>query len=136
MKQKFISLGFNILPYVEALSTCSKTHVGAILFRDDRIIAIGYNGTPTNWEHCCDNPELHLTYDVHAEANIIAFCAKNGIVTEDTILFTNITPCTECAKLIVQAGIKEVYCREMYHRDQIGYNILLQSNILVHFMGD
>ena len=136
MKGKFLDFGKEVLASVEKLSTCYKTHVGAVLFKDTRIIAIGYNGTPAGWEHCKDKHDLHLTYDVHAEANVIAFCAKHGIQTNETIMFVSKSPCRECAKLIVQAGITTVWIKEVYENDIIGLEILARSGIDYYIFGE
>jgi dCMP deaminase len=121
----------NVLREVSTLSTCYKTKVGCLLVRDSRIIAIGYNGTPKNWDHCEYDNSLHKTYEIHSEQNVVAFAAKNGINTNNAELWTEYSPCGECAKLIVAAGIKKVYYRTLYSNDTLGVEILKKSNISI-----
>lgn len=114
------------------LSTCQSKHVGAILVKDNRIIASGYNGVTSKQVHCEDmqfnsREEHHLwstNNELHAEQNIIAFCARNNIQTQDTILYLTLSPCIHCAKLIVAAGIKEVQFKELYDLDTSGIDFL------------
>ncbi len=136
MKEKFIKLGLEVLGSVEELSTCYKTKVGAVLFKEERILAIGYNGTPPNWAHCEDDNSLHKIFEVHAEANLIAFCAKHGISTLGTTMFVTYTPCAECAKLLVQAGVTEVFCKRIYANDVIGIEILKSSGIKLSVLAE
>ncbi len=106
---------FNTIARVVALrSTCPRAKVGAILVRDNRIVAQGYNGAPAGMAHCTEagcipGPDGGCLRVVHAEANLISFAAKNGgRGTQGTTLYTVMAPCLECAKLIINSGIKEV----------------------------
>jgi dCMP deaminase len=109
---------FNDIVYLVSLrSTCPKKKVGAILIKDNRIIAMGYNGVLPNMDHSKGIDEDGITHTVHAEANIIAFCAKEGIPTKGTTLMTTLSPCEKCAELIIQSGIKEVIFLEQYRID-------------------
>lgn len=109
--------------------TCSRLSVGAVLSRDGRIIAMGYNGAPSGVEHCnhsLNEPqhEACLTA-VHAEANAIAFAAKHGVATEDSHLHVTHMPCLKCAQLVINAGVAKVtYLHE--YRDPSGI-VLLES---------
>jgi dCMP deaminase len=103
-------------------SYCKRLQVGCIIVKDKRIISIGYNGMPDGWENCCEvevdgmlksRPEV-----LHAEANAIAKLAKTTGGAEGSSLFCSHAPCLPCAKLIYQAGIKEVYYHEIRKRDQ------------------
>jgi len=106
--------------------TCGRRQVGCCLTIDGRVIASGYNGTLPGSHHCsllepksertCD-PTLHCTDAVHAEANMIAYCAKHGIATKDSILYTTSFPCKKCAELVIQAGIITVYYDRGYHKE-------------------
>lgn len=98
-------------------STCLRNQVGAVLARRGRIISTGYNGTPSNMPHCnardC-GPDHACTKTVHAEANAIAFAARYGIETEGATLYTQVSPCNDCAKLIINAGIYRVVYTDNY----------------------
>ena len=114
------------------LSHAQRLHVGAIVVKDDRIISIGYNGMPSGWSNVCENhigntkPEV-----IHAEANAIAKLAKSNESGNNSVAFITHAPCMECAKLLVQSGIIEVYYLQEY-RDTSGLNFLDQSNVKVH----
>lgn len=98
-------------------ATCERGKVGAVLVRDKRIIASGYNGPPFGQPHCQDNHcdiTKPCTHSIHAEANLIAYCAKHGISTSGAILIVTTVPCKKCSELIIQAGIKRVVYESDY----------------------
>ena len=110
-----------------------RSKVGAILVCDNHIIAEGWNGRVKSQDNCCEITNLDGTLTtrkdvVHAEVNIIYFCAKHGIKTDGTVLYITLSPCATCALAIIQAGIKKVYYHEAY-RDDTGVNILKDSGI-------
>lgn len=111
------------------LSHAKRTKVGAILVKDNTIIADGYNGTPQGFENDCED-EQNTTkwYVLHAEANAILKVARSTQSSEDSTLYVTLSPCKECAKLIVQAGIKRVLYISEY-RDTTGVEFLQQSGI-------
>lgn len=111
-------------------SSCMKKAVGAVLVRDNRIIACGYNGVLSKEQHSKGLAADGTTHTVHAEVNIIAFCAKYGIPTADTVLYTTLSPCEKCAEMIIQAGITQVIYIEEY-RDDTGLNKLRENDILI-----
>lgn len=111
-------------------STCPKKSVGAVLVKDKRIIAIGYNGVLPKEKHENGMDEQGNTHTVHAEVNIIAFCAKQGIPTDGTVLYTTLSPCIKCAELIIQSGIQHVVYHEEY-RDYNGVEKLLENDITI-----
>lgn len=111
-------------------SSCPKKSVGAVLVRENRIIATGYNGVLPHEKHSMGMDSEGVTHTVHAEANIIAFCAKNGISTDGTTLYVTLSPCVKCAELIIQAGIKEVIYIEEY-RDEAGIKKLIDNDIRI-----
>jgi len=101
-------------------STCGRLHVGAVLVKDERIISIGWNGTLPGKIHCenlfakkkltlATHHEWSLKNELHAEMNLLMFCAKNGIKTKGCEVFITVSPCMLCTKLIIAAGIKKVY---------------------------
>lgn len=128
------------------LSKAKRLQVGALLLKEDRIISIGYNGMPSGMDNTCEDliaipviidghavlkrelktkPEL-----VHAEMNAIAFAAKNGVATEGCTMVLTHSPCFECSKLIVQAGIKEIYYETEYRLTE-SLDFLRKLNIKV-----
>ena len=108
--------------------TCSRAHVGAVVARNGRIISTGYNGAPAGLPHCAHTcacapagglapnvdhwpscPAVQpCTISVHAEANAIAFAARAGVATEGTDMYVTMSPCVQCARLIINAGIARV----------------------------
>lgn len=118
---------------VSQRSTCPKKQVGSVLIKDGRTIAISYNGVlPGEDPMVGYNEETGETATVHAEANLIAFCAKNGIATEGCTLWVTMTPCIKCAELIIQSGIERVICLEAY-RDPKGAEKLVKHGIQVDY---
>jgi dCMP deaminase len=111
-------------------STCPKKHVGAVLLLDNRIIATGYNGVLPNYDHNKSMDENGVTHTVHAEANLIGFCAKNGIKTDGAVLYVTLSPCEKCAELLIQSGIKTVVYLEEY-RDITGLYKLNNNEVEV-----
>lgn len=114
-------------------STCGRLQVGAVITDLGRIIATGYNGPPAGFEHCaeygCDVLKV-CTRTVHAEANAIAFAARFGIRTNGAFMYGTDSPCMDCAKLIIQAGIRLfVYYRE--YRDTAPIELMRDAGINV-----
>jgi dCMP deaminase len=114
-------------------STCGRLQVGAVIADMGRIIATGYNGPPSGFEHCkehgCDILKI-CTRTVHAEANAIAFAARFGIRTNGTFMYATDSPCDACAKLIIQAGIKFfIYYRE--YRDKAPIELMQEAGVSV-----
>lgn len=113
-------------------SSCLKKQVGALLVKDNRIIAISYNGVLPNQdpEEGYDK-ETGETKTVHAEANLIAYCAKHGISTKGCTMWVTLSPCEKCAEIIIQSGITKVIYLESY-RDIAGAQKLIDNNIKVY----
>jgi dCMP deaminase len=112
-------------------SYCQRRKVGALLVRDKMIISDGYNGTPSGFENICEDENgLTKPYVLHAEANAITKVAKSNNSSEGATLYVTSSPCLECAKLIIQAGIKRVVFTENY-RIEDGINLLRRANIEV-----
>lgn len=114
------------------LSYCVKAKVGAVIAKDGRILATGYNGTVSGHDNCCeieiDGVLKTSPFTVHAEQNVISYCAKNGISTDGATMYITLSPCQLCAKLIVQAGIKRVVFLDLY-KDTSGLKFLKDCNI-------
>ena len=139
-------------------STCCRLQVGAVLVKDNRVISMGFNGTPTGQRHCEENfrtvyeahyrdkfptymdfvasrtfYDLHgkwsIENELHAEQNAISFAAKNGIATLGASVYVTWSPCVHCAKIIVSAGIKKVFYKKQYDRSQEGIYFLSRNGI-------
>ena len=112
-------------------SYCQRRKVGALLVKDKMIISDGYNGTPSGFENICEDENgLTKPYVLHAEANAITKVAKSNNSSDGATLYVTSSPCMECAKLIIQAGIKRVVFTENY-RIEDGINLLRRANIEV-----
>jgi dCMP deaminase len=152
MKQKFIDAYMDTAKRFAQLSTAKRLQVGAIVVKDDRIISIGYNGTPPGWDNECEYEVLgestlktdekntsFLEYKavlitkpevIHAEANAIAKLAKSTESGKDSTMFLTHAPCIDCAKQIFTAGINKLYYREQY-RSTDGIDFLKKCNVEV-----
>lgn len=96
-------------------SYCRRRRVGAIIVKDSMIISDGFNGTPSGFENVCEDESGHTkAYVLHAEANAITKVARSNNSSDGATLYVTASPCIECAKLIIQSGIKRVVFDEMY----------------------
>lgn len=113
------------------LSHCVRKKVGAIIVKNDMIISDGYNGTPSGFDNCCENTngETHW-YVLHAEANAILKVAKSTNNCEGATLYLTLSPCKDCSKLILQAGIRRVVYERGY-KDTEGVTFLKSAGIEV-----
>ena len=114
-------------------SYCVRRQVGALIVKDKMIISDGYNGTPSGFENICEN-DMGVTkpYVLHAEANAITKVAKSANNCDGGTLYVTTSPCMECSKLIIQAGIRRVVFAEKYHNTE-GLDILSKVGVeLVH----
>lgn len=120
--------------------TCSRAQVGCVVALDGRVCTTGYNGAPRGLPHC-EHPITALSVDdvpvaltcrtaVHAEANAIAFAARNGVALDGATLYTTMSPCVPCAMLIVNAGITHVSYAVGY-RDAGGVGLLERAGVVV-----
>lgn len=110
-------------------SYCNNAKVGAIIVKDNRIISDGYNGTPSGFPNVCENSRGEtFSYVIHAEANAITKLAKSNNSSEGATIYCTLSPCVECAKLIIQSGIKRVVYIEGY-RNTEGVDLLEQVGI-------
>jgi len=115
-------------------SYCQRRKVGALLVKNKMIISDGYNGTPSGFENCCeDENDNSKPYVLHAEANAITKIARSHNSSDGATLYVTASPCMECAKLIIQSGIKRVVYGENY-RIMDGLDFLKQANIEVEFV--
>lgn len=110
-------------------SYCKRRKVGALIVKDKMIISDGYNGTPSGFENCCEDENgMTKPYVLHAEANAITKVARSNNSSEGATLYITDSPCIECAKLIIQAGIKRVVYSKMY-RIMDGLELLERAGI-------
>lgn len=110
-------------------SYCERRKVGALLVKDKMIISDGYNGTPSGFPNVCETDEgTTLPYVLHAEANAITKVARSNNSSEGSTLYVSTSPCMECSKLIIQAGIKRVVFSELY-RITDGLNLLKEAGV-------
>ncbi len=115
-------------------SYCIRRQVGALIVKDLRIISDGYNGTPSGFENICeDENNKTKPYVLHAEANAITKVAASSNSSKGATIYITASPCIECAKLIIQAGIIRVVYSEKYHSDE-GCELLKRAGVAVDFI--
>ena len=112
-------------------SYCKRRQVGALIVKDRMIISDGYNGTPSGFESICEDENgVTKPYVLHAEANAITKVAKSGNSSQGATLYVTASPCMECSKLIIQAGIKRVVYKDEYRLTD-GVDLLRRAGIEV-----
>ena len=115
-------------------SYCTRRKVGALVVKDRMIISDGYNGTPTGFENICeDDNNTSKPYVLHAEANAITKLAKSANSSDGATMYVTASPCIECAKLIIQAGIKRVVYTEKYRLTD-GIDLLDRAGVTVEYL--
>lgn len=115
-------------------SYCVRRQVGALIVKDKMIISDGYNGTPVGFENICENDEgFTKPYVLHAEANAITKIARSNNNSSGATLYVTTSPCIECAKLIIQAGIVRVVYGELYHITD-GIDLLKRAGVEVLYL--
>jgi len=131
MKQKYIDAHIRVAEVYASLSTAKRLQVGAIVVKDNRVISIGYNGMPSGWDNNCEDENFKTKPEVlHAETNAIAKLARSNETGLNATMFITHAPCLDCAKLIYQSGISNVYYRNAY-RENTGVEFLLKSGVEV-----
>jgi dCMP deaminase len=145
---------------VAEMSYAVRKKVGSVLVKDDNIISFGWNGMPAGWDNNCEYKDYDISRDfngnyfpysekeypledergryrlktnpevLHSEANTILKIARSTVSSEGATLFTTLAPCSDCAKLIYQSGIKKVYYRDSY-REKTGVEFLEKSGVIV-----
>lgn len=129
MKQKFIDYFMGVAEQTATLSYANRLQVGCVIVKDNRILSIGYNGTPSGWDNCCEYTiDDGMGYDtgktkpevLHAESNALMKLCQSHESSKDATVFITHAPCIDCAKLLHQAGISEIiYKHEYRSRDGI-----------------
>ena len=115
-------------------SYCKRRKVGALVVKQKMIISDGYNGTPSGFENICEEENgITKPYVLHAEANAITKLARSGNNSDGSTLYVTASPCIECAKLIIQAGITRVVYGEKYRLTE-GIDLLKRANIEIEFL--
>ena len=115
-------------------SYCQRRKVGALVVKDKMIISDGFNGTPSGFENVCeDENQVTRPYVLHAEANAITKLARSHNNSDEATLYVTASPCIECAKLIIQSGIKRIVYGEKYRLDD-GIQLLERAGIEVEFL--
>jgi dCMP deaminase len=139
MKRKHIEAYMKTAEVFAECSTATRLHVGAIIVKDERIISIGYNGTPSGWDNNCEDIKVNNDGDyvtvtkpevLHAETNAIAKLAKFNGSGSGSVLFVTHSPCLDCSKLVFQSGISSVFYRNSY-RDNAGVDFLNKAGVKV-----
>jgi len=116
------------------LSHCKRKQVGALIVKDRMIISDGFNGTPTGFDNCCEDETGATKWEVlHAEANAILKVAASTQSCKNATLYITLSPCTQCSKLIHQAGIKRVvYARD--YKDTSGLDFLAKADVEIKYL--
>lgn len=144
IKEKYLGAYMKTARIFAALSSAKRRHVGAIIVKDDRIISIGYNGMPSGWDNNCEYLQHRIAQEsilvtraevLHAESNAIAKLAKSTESGDGASMFITCSPCIECAKMIYQSGIKEVFYGDDYNNTQ-GLDFLNKCGVKVVKLND
>ena len=142
MKQKFIDYYMKVAELTSTLSYAKRLQVGSVIVKGNKILATGYNGMPSGWDNTCETVEV-IELDekfikqlvtkqevLHSETNAIAKVSASTESSEGATMFCTHAPCINCAKLIYQSGINNLYYRDTY-RDTSGIKFLESSGVLV-----
>ncbi len=133
-KQEMLDLRYLRMARIWAENSyCQRRQVGALVVKDKMIISDGYNGTPSGFPNVCEDHDITLPYVLHAEANAITKLARSSNNSDGSTLYVTASPCIECAKLIIQAGIKRVVYAEKYRLDD-GIRLMQKAGIEVKFL--
>lgn len=129
-KQELLDKRYMRMAFIWAENSyCKRRKVGALLVKDKMIISDGYNGTPSGFENICeDDNNITKPYVLHAEANAITKVARSNNSSDGATLYVTSSPCIECAKLIIQAGITRVVFSENYRLSD-GIDLLKRANV-------
>lgn len=135
IKKKWVEAYMDVAFRFSELSNAKRLKVGALIVKDNRIISIGYNGTPAGWDNNCETEQNTTKEEViHAEMNCIQKLAKSHDSGRDSVMFITHSPCIACAKAIHGSGVTEVYYKNVY-RDTAGLNFLEKCEIPTYQIG-
>lgn len=134
-KQRLLDLRYLRMAAIWAENSyCVRRKVGALVVKEKMIISDGYNGTPSGFENVCeDDNGVTKPYVLHAEANAITKLARSGNNSDQATLYVTASPCIECAKLIIQAGIRRVVYAEQYRLND-GIDLLRRAGVEVEYL--
>ena len=134
-KQRLLDLRYLRMAAIWAENSyCQRRKVGALVVKEKMIISDGYNGTPSGFENVCEDAHgVTHPYVLHAEANAITKLARSGNNSDQATLYVTASPCIECAKLIIQAGIRRVVYAEQY-RLTVGIDLLRRAGVEVEHL--
>lgn len=130
-KYKWDKIYMNIAREISSASHANRKKVGSIIVKDNRIISYGYNGTPYGFDNTCEENGVTKKEVLHAESNAITKCAMSTDSTKGSTMYTTMSPCYNCAKLIIQSGIKEVCYSEEYN-DKEAIQLLINAGIEIY----
>ncbi len=119
----------NIAGEVSQLSKAKRKKVGAIVVKDNNILSFGYNGTPSGFNNTCEEDNKTKWSVLHAESNAIVKVAKSTNSSSGSTLYCTLSPCRDCSKLIIQAGIVKVVYKEVYEGSTEGLDLMEESGI-------
>ncbi|MBR9676140.1 cell division protein DedD [Candidatus Woesearchaeota archaeon] len=130
-------------------STCDRGRMGVVIARDKQLLVTGYVGSPKGLPHCDDEGHLlkevlnedgkvskHCVRTVHGEQNALCQAAKLGVGVDGGTLYTTMTPCNVCAKMLINAGIKRVVCEKKYHRGEESEKLFEKAGVEVVFFNE
>ena len=134
-KQRLLDLRYLRMAAIWAENSyCQRRKVGALVVKEKMIISDGYNGTPSGFENVCEDAHgVTHPYVLHAEANAITKLARSGNNSDQATLYVTASPCIECAKLIIQAGIRRVVYAEQYRLTD-GFDLLRRAGVDVEHL--
>ena len=134
IKQKALDLRYLRMARIWAENSyCKRRQVGALVVKEKMIISDGYNGTPSGFENVCEDEGVTKPYVLHAEANAITKLARSSNNSDGSTLYVTASPCIECAKLIIQAGIRRVVYAEKYRLND-GILLMQRAGIKVEYL--
>mgnify|MGYP003147567867 CR=1 FL=1 len=116
----------SIAKQISNLSYCKRKKVGSIIVKNNNILSFGYNGSPSNYINKCEENNITHWYVLHAESNAIAKISRSTQSSEGATLYSTLSPCVECAKLIIQSGIKEIIFSNWYKNININNKIITE----------
>lgn len=128
ISKKYVKMFGEIAEKWSSMSYCTRAKVGALIIRNNQIIASAYNGTPSGSENVCEIDNKTTDLVIHAEMNALLQVAKSTDTVEGSVMVCTHAPCVNCAKHIIQSGITKVYYNKEY-RDRTGLEMLIKHNI-------